>query len=170
VQLGKATVAMAALLGVPLSICGRFPLYRRQNNTPFVHAGLGVEKDSTTLALERCHRTVLQPMRLILCLLAWQPFGLVSSRFRMKKALNLFYFLLILALVCSHYAIDLVLCQFEAHCVEGLECRAVMRHALPDLVHLCAFINAFVFFRYRQSGLDQIEVCVQAPSTRLARV
>ena len=44
--------------------------------------------------------------------------------------------------------------------MEGLQCKAIVRYILPDIVHLCAFMYAGYMFRYKQSGPDQLEVSV----------
>lgn len=42
--------------------------------------------------------------------------------------------------------------------VVNMQCRMVIRNLIPGMVHMGAFTYAAYMFRYRQSGLDQIEV------------
>lgn len=56
-------------------------------------------------------------MRWVMCLLGWQPFGIMSSRFRMKRALNAAYIVFIYFLIVFQNLMDIVLCEYEAGCV-----------------------------------------------------
>eukprot|EP01134_Creolimax_fragrantissima_P001766 CFRG1766T1 len=121
----------------------------------------GVSIDPMTASLRKCHRFVITPMRFILCILAWQPFMIRWSRFRVREFLNAVYALAILLILLYHYYMDSYLCYIWSIRAECMECRYLVRYIIPNTVHLVMYLGAWYYFRIRRSGFDQIEALIQ---------
>eukprot|EP00117_Sycon_ciliatum_P016469 scpid37085/ scgid2863/ len=110
----------------------------------------------TTLALQKCKRTVVKPYLTLLSLLGWFPIIPDNGTRKVVKAINTLYPLLAVCLILFAYVVQFAAC-FRRDAVllanGTIECysNAIGSYLIPDVLHSAAYIYAFYLFRYQQS-------------------